>query len=120
MGNSSTPGHVMKYGTVPPLPEWIRPDDEREIYFWKLQHPDSAIYEVVPQQHKPLSQHPLSFPDFSYLTRVQDQELTLGQVWNVETLESRRNASNGECDNEEIGIKYEYDLGGKLLFVSPL
>jgi hypothetical protein len=117
MANKKTkPGHMKKYGIVPPLPEWIEPDDEREIYFWKLQHPDCAIYEVIPQQRKRPSGNGGGFEDYRSLTRVQDQELTLGQVWNAE---KQRNASDGECANEEIGIKYEYDLGGEPLFVIP-
>src|SRR5262245_24536518 len=48
--NETEPGRMSKYGIVPPLPEWIEPDDEREVYFWGLEHPDCAIYNVVPQQ----------------------------------------------------------------------
>jgi len=104
---NTKPGHMKKYGRVPPLPEWISPDDEREIYFWELQHPDSAIYEVVPQGSNRRSG---GGHDFRYETRVEDQELTLGEVWNVK---ERQNASQGECTNLEMGIQYQYDLGGK-------
>ena len=111
--NESKPGHMSKYGIVAPLPEWIDPDDEREVYFWGLEHPDCALYEVVPQQRERPSRRSGGFKDCGYLTKVQDQELTLGQVWSVG---GRHNASHGECANKEIGIKYEYDLSGELPF----
>jgi hypothetical protein len=115
MHKSSTKiGHMKKYGKVPPPPEWISPDDEREMYFWRLQHPDTAIYEVLPESESRVMRGNYGFDDFSYESSVKDHQLILGDVWNTAT---EKNASKGECTNTEIGIKYEYDLSGKWLHV---
>jgi hypothetical protein len=41
--------------------------------------------------------------------RVEDQDLRVSQVWNPSLHE---NASGGGCANTEMGVIYEYDLGG--------
>ncbi|KAJ7646428.1 hypothetical protein DFH06DRAFT_1095931 [Mycena polygramma] len=41
--------------------------------------------------------------------RVEDQDLLVSQVWNPKL---RKNASGGGCGNAEMGVIYEYDLGG--------
>lgn len=48
------------------------------------------------------------------LTRIpnkQDSEVTLGDIW---TFDADENLSQGRCQNDELAIKFEYDLGCRL------
>jgi hypothetical protein len=47
-----------------------------------------------------------------YAKTVKDSDLTLGDVW---TKDFENNAARGECQNDELGIIYEYDLGGTII-----
>ena len=51
------------------------------------------------------------FPDCGWNYRVEDQELTLGDVWDID---DENNVSKGEYRNRNIGIIYEYELEGNI------
>lgn len=59
----------------------------------------APIYEVVPKGQSE------SLADSDVETRLEDQEITLKEIWNQDM---NLNVSNGRCINGEIGIIYEY------------
>jgi len=99
-------GTMERYGCPPTPPDYMvpkGPNYEFEMRMWNLVHSNEAHYEVVPKGGNRLG----AAQAFDCKERVEDQELTLGMVWDSE---KERNVSKGKCDNTEIGIIYEYDL----------
>lgn len=109
-------GCIKSYGQAPPYPDdWriqdMRPEvQEMEDYIWQRQNGDAAIYEVV-AIGKNSGKHKDSrgmFSDYSWHYKVEDNELSLADVWNIE---EDKNVSKGEFSNENVGIIYEYEIG---------
>lgn len=99
------PGEIKKCGRAPPLPE--EPSDwELQYWDWFVMGKREPVHYVVAKGQGKRGQG--YFDEYLSATTKEDQELTLGDLWN---LDEDQNISEGECDNEEIGIKYEYDLG---------
>jgi hypothetical protein len=81
-----------------------------DMKFWNLTHSDAAYYEVVPEgrnRSKGRNQWGHGGAGFDYEESVEDQEITLGMVWDAK---KQQKWSKGKCDNTEIGVIYEYDL----------
>jgi hypothetical protein len=73
---------------------------------WKFERDDNPLYNVE-QCGQPSMNLGLD-----YAKTVKDSDLTLGDVW---TKDFENNAARGECQNDELGIIYEYDLGGTII-----
>ncbi|KAJ3487573.1 hypothetical protein NLJ89_g11699 [Agrocybe chaxingu] len=103
---------IKSFGQAPPCPEeWYteRMDEDTRAsvrYWFERQHEDAAIYEVVAVGKDTKSRGP--FMDYDWHYKVQDHELTLGEIWNED---EDLNFSAGSWKNREIGIVYEYEIG---------
>ena len=105
---------MKRYGHPPTPPDYIVPPGPRyeiDLKFWNLTHANTAHYEVVMKRRDPKGR--ALGRGFHFEERIEDQDLTLGMLWDPE---KERNLSKGRCENTEIGVIYEYDLGGGFSF----
>ncbi|KAL6302799.1 hypothetical protein BKA93DRAFT_736090 [Sparassis latifolia] len=101
---------IKKYGVNPP-PE---PDKNKDLKGWWewwdicRHRNNSAIMQVVACSKRRKRAITHEFGDGISCEIKQDDEVILGDVWGLET---GRNVSKGECENDKIAIKMDYDLG---------
>lgn len=95
--NRPKAGMMKSYGRKPPLEPGM---PEGWHAFTNADEPLFTVQERSRQRNTDWE------PGFSIMK--EDRGLTLGEVW---TQDEDFNASEGQCANREIGIKYEYDLG---------
>lgn len=95
--NKAKAGDMKKYGRVPP------PNPTLPAEFPMFVRADQPIFSLRKRFGRELG----------YSTVKEDSDLTLSEVW---CHDEEKNTSEGECTNQEIGVKYEYDLGGEHLF----
>jgi hypothetical protein len=74
---------------------------------WQFERDDNPIYHV-----DEYGVRPEGFGE-DYAKSIKDYKLKLGEIW---TKDFMNNASLGESPNDEIGIIYEYDFGGRIVF----
>lgn len=111
-------GTMKKWGVCPVPPvDFVNPDSphyEFEMRLWVMDHRDSAIWKVVQKGSRKRATKEMNFfSDYDCSAVKEDQDVTLREIWNKNL---KQNASAGECSNKQVGIAYEYDLGGE----SPL
>ncbi|KAF9070840.1 MM3350-like domain-containing protein [Rhodocollybia butyracea] len=99
-------GHyITSKGRKGPFPEWLdsnNPNHIAEHYYFGRMKPEYDVRQVM-RRRRVISE---DFGDSRQI--VSDDELTIGQVWNLQLVQ---NAAGGECTNKQIAIEYEYDLG---------
>lgn len=108
-------GHMKRYGCPLTPPDYMVPRGPRyeiDMKFWNLTHSKAAYYEVVPVMRNRSNGRDPWGAGYDFQERVEDHEVTLDMVWDAK---KERNLSKGRCENTEIGIIYEYDLGGEFL-----
>ncbi|KII87616.1 hypothetical protein PLICRDRAFT_641983 [Plicaturopsis crispa FD-325 SS-3] len=98
--------HIKKCGYVPPREAF---EDEAVGYYMEMRAEPEAMYKVVPKgqsKKRRMEDNNWGFdPPPATTVTVEDQDLTLGEVWNKK---ARKNATEGRCTNQEIAIKYDY------------
>lgn len=108
-------GHMKRYGCPLTPPDYMVPRGPRyeiDMKFWNLTHSKAAYYEVVPVMRNRSNGRDPWGAGYDFQERVEDHEVTLDMVWDAK---KERNLSKGRCENTEIGIIHEYDLGGEFL-----
>ncbi|KAF8968995.1 hypothetical protein BDZ97DRAFT_1915685 [Flammula alnicola] len=108
-------GCIKSYGQAPEYPEgWVIPTlseelQEQTLSWWNISNSEAAIYEVVAsgKNQGKLKNSRGYFLDYSWHYKVEDPELTLGDVWNID---EEKNVSKGEYTNHHVGLIYEYEL----------
>jgi hypothetical protein len=110
-------GHIKKYGKPAAVPE--TDDEGMQRYYELTRRTDIAEYEVVMKGRSTRLRGRGPFDDYldDAEVRIEDQNLRLSQVWNQKL---RRNGSQGACSNKQMGVIYEYDLGGALFVAGNL
>ncbi|KAF8227212.1 hypothetical protein L208DRAFT_1405862 [Tricholoma matsutake] len=106
---------MKRYGCPLTPPDYMVPRGPRyeiDMKFWNLTHSKAAYYEVVPVMRNRSNGRDPWGAGYDFQERVEDHEVTLDMVWDAK---KERNLSKGRCENTEIGIIYEYDLGGEFL-----
>lgn len=103
---ASRPGtlNLRKSGRAPPIPDWFSGDD----YEWESTLPHEPEIEVMSYGKRDWGYVDRSERDYKDV--VEDQEFTLGEVWNVKR---KYNASGGDYGNEKIAVVWKYDFGGE-------
>ncbi|KAH9950550.1 hypothetical protein B0H21DRAFT_722208 [Amylocystis lapponica] len=102
-------GEIKKFGARPP-PEPDRDTERDEWFDWMTvwgRGEERPALRVVPCGDK---RRKRPWWDDEQVPEKEDDEVTLGDVWSASG-RKRDNASKGECPNENIGIKLQYDLG---------
>ena len=112
-------GSIKSYGQARVYPEGrvvanlSEEMQEKTLNWWNITNGEAAVYEVVATgKNQGKTQKSCGyFPDCGWNYRVEDQELTLGDVWDID---DENNVSKGEYRNRNIGIIYEYELEGNI------
>lgn len=110
-------GSIKSYGQARAFPEGRFIPNLREamqdqaLNWWNISNGETAIYEVVAAgKNQGAHQDSGVYFSDSWQYKVEDQELTLDDVW---TLNEGSNVSKGEYSNRNIGLIYEYELEGE-------
>lgn len=100
---TSKPGQIKRAGRAPRVPDWAGVYWDHWLQWQNHDAPEFVVMDRIRQGIGP--------GDCRDPPRV-DREVLNRDVWNRK---ESQNVSCGEFCNEDIAIKYEYDLGGERL-----
>lgn len=106
--NGELAGTMKRWGRKPMLGEYLGGEEEDygDRISWRYERDDNPIYHV-----DEYGVRPEGFGEV-YAKSIKDYKLKLGEIW---TKDYKNNASLGESPNDDIGIIYEYDFGGRIV-----